>query len=372
MALIIIGVCRICEQGDIMSQVSCELSPSVPQGQGRSSLAAIFDAAHAFIYESSATSKVNGFDVRAITDGNMNLVLQLTKDKQAWIVKHARPYVEKYPSIAAPSNRTHKEAECYQVISEHLASGLVPSYWGYERERNLLCLGYIEHDQCGFLLYSDPGLQGVKESVRLKVLEFAAGLHSIQIQNDSDFDWSNRELKALNHEHIFVFPFLESSTKVLDDFCLGLSSLAKAFIADPILLQRIESLAARYLDENGSDLVLLHGDLYPGSLLFRSEQTFVIDFEFCFKGAREFDLAVFFAHHLLLGGSIEQCREGVHYYRGLCSPKTWDDSLFWGFVGCEILRRLLGAARLPLDWSLDRYEMMLKIGRDLIVKPSNL
>ena len=38
-------------------------------------------------------------------DGNMNLVLRVTTDRQSVIVKQARPWVEKYRDIPAPAER---------------------------------------------------------------------------------------------------------------------------------------------------------------------------------------------------------------------------------------------------------------------------
>ena len=54
------------------------------------------------------------------------------------------------------------------------------------------------------------------------------------------------------------------------------------------------------LDEEGPSLI--HGDLFPGSLLQTgSGELRIIDPEFCFCGDPEFDIGVFYAHLLLSG-----------------------------------------------------------------------
>ena len=56
-----------------------------------------------------------------------------------------------------------------------------------------------------------------------------------------------------------------------------------------------EALGERYLRQNGSSLI--HGDLFPGSLLQTgSGELRVIDPEFCFCGDPEFDIGVFYAN----------------------------------------------------------------------------
>ena len=47
-------------------------------------------------------------------DGNMNLVLRVVTNRRSLIVKQSRPWVEKYPQIAAPAERIAAEIRFYQ------------------------------------------------------------------------------------------------------------------------------------------------------------------------------------------------------------------------------------------------------------------
>ena len=49
--------------------------------------------------------------------GNMNLVLRVTTaQKRSFVLKQGRPWVEKYPQIAAPFERTLVEAAFYAAV----------------------------------------------------------------------------------------------------------------------------------------------------------------------------------------------------------------------------------------------------------------
>src|SRR4051812_12772528 len=51
-------------------------------------------------------------------DGNMNLALRVrTRRARSFVVKQGRPWVEKYPHIAAPFERTLIEAAFYGAVS---------------------------------------------------------------------------------------------------------------------------------------------------------------------------------------------------------------------------------------------------------------
>lgn len=57
-------------------------------------------------------------------DGNLNLVLRVSAGSRSAILKQARPWVEKYPAIAAPVARSAVEASFYRLV--HAA----PRAWG--------------------------------------------------------------------------------------------------------------------------------------------------------------------------------------------------------------------------------------------------
>ena len=86
----------------------------------------------------------------------------------------------------------------------------------------------------------------------------------------------------------------------------------------------------RYLAHEGSSLI--HGDLFPGSLLQTgSGELRVIDPEFCFCGDPEFDIGVFYAH-LLLSEHGEEALSG--WLQAALQNEKRSDSLVFQFAGC--------------------------------------
>ncbi len=51
-------------------------------------------------------------------EGNMNYVLRVVTDRQSFIVKQSRPWVEKYPQLDAPIERIIVEAQFYDALAE--------------------------------------------------------------------------------------------------------------------------------------------------------------------------------------------------------------------------------------------------------------
>jgi 5-methylthioribose kinase len=78
-----------------------------------------------------------------------------------------------------------------------------------------------------------------------------------------DDELVNTELRTLNYEHIFEYPFKEENGFNLDDIQDGLQELALPYKRCRIK-ENIERLGSLYLSKGK---YLLHGDYYPGSWL---------------------------------------------------------------------------------------------------------
>jgi 5-methylthioribose kinase len=110
---------------------------------------------------------------------------------------------------------------------------------------------------------------------------------------------------------------------------------------------------------------LLHGDYYPGSWLKTDTGIKIIDPEFCHYGSREFDLGVLMAH-LYLTRQDQYIIDAVsEIYTGFYDLNI---SILNGFVGIEIMRRLIGLAQLPLKMDLKTKSELMKFAHKLIMK----
>jgi len=272
--------------------------------------------------------------------GNMNFTARVVTNDRSFILKQSREYVEKYPTVDAPATRVLIESKFYETIKN------TPSV------RNMMPI-LIHVDPINFvIMLSDLGSsadfmfcykegESIQRGNLNEIVEFAAFLHSIET---TDVVINNDEMKQLNHEHIFVFPFQTDSKIDLDKFVPGLNEVAKTYRNDAKLKEQLQKLGERYLATGD---YLLHGDYYPGSWLRTASGIKVIDVEFCFLGDREFDVGVLIAHLLL----SQHPQELVEYSINLYNEKSkipLNNELVWKFAGVEILRRILGLAQLPL------------------------
>lgn len=296
-------------------------------------------------------------------DGNMNLVLRVVTDRRSLIVKQSRPWVEKYPEIAAPAERIAAEIrfyECVGSVPEVAAS--VPKLLGLDHATFLMVL-----EDCGDASdYSDLYSAHEHQSFPLReVTEWLAKLHAIRLPRGVQAEIGCRELLLLNHAHIFEIPLQSPAAIPLDTICVGLEPLAQSLRSDPSVVRAASRLGRYYLGSlTVPDPCLLHGDFYPGSWLRTPAGLRFIDSEFCFVGPAEFDVAVLAAHQALVGGneSPESVDQVCDLYRRT-RPVEIDVALARGFAGMEIIRRLIGVAQLPLDIGLPQRSELLQLGR---------
>ena len=276
--------------------------------------------------------------------GNMNYIVRVTSDKRTFILKQSRPWVEKYADIAAPFDRALVEAEFYKLVSGTSAAEFMPKLHWVDQESRILCL-----EDLGALgdFTNVYGGFSVQAGEREQLSRFLSILHSQRRA------LPNREMRALNHYHIFVFPFQSENNLDLDRFTLGLQQVGDRVSSDRALRTRVAELGQVYLSE-GSFLV--HGDYFPGSWLRGASGVKVIDPEFGFSGVREFDLGVMLAHLLICGYANAHASLGASYAQW----KDLDQRLVRGFAGVEVLRRLLGVAQLPIDFSLRRKQLLIE------------
>ena len=194
-----------------------------------------------------------------------------------------------------------------------------------------------------------------------QMVEYISHLHHSFRADSPVPEFANRGMKALNHEHIFLYPFMEENGFDLDIIQPSLQSVAMVYKKDEELKTIVKNLGDRYLADGP---YLLHGDYYPGSFLKTDSGVKIIDPEFCFYGLAEFDLGVFIAH-LKMSEQSKDIMDGVwlNYKKGV----DFDENLLNQFVGVEVLRRIIGLAQLPLSLSLETKKVLLKEAKGLIM-----
>ncbi len=290
-------------------------------------------------------------------EGNMNYVLRITTTKQSFIIKQARPYVEKYPQVAAPVERALVEAAFYKTIQDDgLLSNYMPKLIGVDALSSIIILEDLGQSNDYSYLYKTQEKLQLNETEQL--VAFLNQLH--QQPTNSNPLLQNNAMRQLNHQHIFLLPFIEANGFDLDTVQLGLQALSMPYKTDIALKDIIKNIGKKYLD-NGT--TLLHGDYYPGSWLNTNNGIKIIDPEFCFYGAAEFDVAVMIAHCIMTFQSDDILKIiNIAYQKS----NSFNNGLLNQFTGIEIMRRVIGLAQLPLQLSLQQKEDLLQKAYNLI------
>ena len=318
--------------------------------------------------------------VEVLAGGNMNCVQRVTfaapgrqpsvaVRRGSAIVKQARPWVERYPAIAAPVARARAEAKYFQLV------GLVPelaqrspTLYHHDGGNHVLVLEDLGRGADLSSLYAGGDIRerlADGRTVLQTLVTYLVKLHAHFRENPPARPLANKAMRQLNHEHVFALPFRESNGLELDAFHPGLAALARG-VTDDVLRKRTRELGERYLDLRAGG-TLLHGDFHFGSALIDragagGAALYVIDPEFAFTGPPEWDFGVLAAHLYLSGAEEAIVAEARGLYDG-----PLDEALWRGFAGTEILRRLLGVAQLPLGQTADR-ATLLRTGRALVVE----
>ncbi len=294
-------------------------------------------------------------------EGNMNFTLRLVTNQRSFIVKQSRAYVEKYPQVSAPRERALREAEFYGLIAgkTQLAQKM-PELLAVDKVHCVLLLEDLGEGADFTNLYKSG--QQIEKAHLVDLMEFAAALHNAFSVDEVAKPITNREMRALNHEHMYVYPYLEENGLDLDDVLPGLQEVASAYKQDEPLKAKARTLGERYLADGEK---LLHGDYFPGSWLQTSQGLKVIDPEFCFFGPAEFEVGVCLAHLKM----ADQPAELIDLARATYRAKApLNEALCQAFMSGEIIRRILGLAQLPLEIGLEKRIQLLSEARQILIR----
>jgi 5-methylthioribose kinase len=286
-------------------------------------------------------------------EGNMNVVLRIKTDSRSVILKQSRPYVQKYQEIEAPLERIALEYEFYQSVRSNALKMHLPEVLGFDGAENILLLEDLGDCEDMTSIYRNRSIP----TKQVEKLVFILGLiHRKKVSDDFP---QNLKMRRLNHQHIFVLPFLEENGFSLDTVQPGLQKLSWPYKQDEALKSIVHRVGEKYLSKGDT---LLHGDYYPGSWMTEVNNLYVIDPEFGFVGFAEFDLGVMAAHLILATGKIDLMNQLQSLYDG-----PINDILLRQVAGIEIMRRLIGLAQLPLERTIEEKQYLLRTAHELIL-----
>ncbi len=276
-------------------------------------------------------------------EGNMNLTLRVRTSERSLILKQARPWVEKYDHIAAPWDRSLVEQRFYQrIASIHAVAIRMPKILAADPESRVILM----EDLGTARDFTDVYRGGeITEGQARELARYLRALHEVTEEDEPDPVLANRDMRALNHAHIFEIPLRADNGVALDNYELWLDREAETLRKDREFCRKMATLGKRYLADGHS---LLQGDFFPGSWLRVGDDIKVIDPEFCFYGDAEYDLAIAVAHFRMARKSQDLVHEFLKAFSGRDLAVRYDAPLLAQYAAAEVTRRLLGVAQLPI------------------------
>lgn len=265
---------------------------------------------------------------------------------RSFIVKQARPALERFPQYRVSTERLVFEARWLELARRWDVSDVCPTVHGFDEANRVLVLedlGDVERLDAALARGAD-----VREPTR-RIASFLGRMHrGTQQMPGLAARFRNDAMRKLHGEHIFVLPFQPN------DFPLPprTRARAEALWTDAELIGLARACHARYMEPRGA---LVHGDVQAANVLLPARGPKLLDAEIAHVGDPAFDLGTFLAHLLLAGLARGRPREGLpavaevwrayakaHGDGGL--PRFADAARY---AGLELLRRTLGAARVP-------------------------
>jgi 5-methylthioribose kinase len=279
---------------------------------------------------------------RRAGEGNMNLTLRIETDRRSFVLKQSRPWVEKYDTIPAPWDRSLFECRFYELTRGLPGvSDRMPELLHADAEARALLLEDLAGARDLTSLYRDDALTGTEIDA---LGDYLRRLHRGTAGSAELSQLANREMRSLNHEHIFLVPLADDNGLDLETFEPGLADAARKLRRDDRYRKLVAETATRYLCDGA---YLVHGDYFPGSWLRTRGGLRVIDPEFAFPGDPEVDVGCALAHLALSDQPIDARRRLQDRYESSVDPKL-DPVWLARYAAAEVMRRLIGVAQLPL------------------------
>jgi 5-methylthioribose kinase len=305
--------------------------------------------------------------VEAAGQGNINFVRRVRLERQrSVIVKHARPTLERFPQYRATTERLAFEHRYARSVEQMLSDREpVPArIFHFDPVQHVLVLEDLgDAPQLGSALDAHrPPLAALRQ-----LGNFLARVHTRSAARAAELspEFENREMQELHGEHIFALPFEP------DAFPLPAKTRATAdrLLSDAQLRDRIAALREIYYETREA---LVHADVQSSNVLLQGERPRLLDHELAHFGDPAFDVGTVLAHvnfHIAVEPDYAPFRAAADallegYAEGGGSEAVLARAP--GHAGVEMLRRTIGAARLPLAEAPSRAQRVLERGAQLI------
>ncbi|NHB75152.1 S-methyl-5-thioribose kinase [Rhodobacter calidifons] len=240
-----------------------------------------------------------GWQVREVGDGNLNLVFIVTGAAGQAVVKQALPYVrlvgESWP---LPLKRSFFE---YNALIRQAARdpGSVPAVWHFDEAQAIVVMEYLTpHVILRHALIEGRRVAGLGE----RLGEFCArtlfrgsdlSMPAAAKKADLALFAGNVELCDITENLVFSDPYFAAP---MNRHTPGLDGIVARLRGDLSLKVAAQHLKMAFTSRGET---LLHGDLHTGSIMVTDTETRVIDPEFATYGPMGFDVGMLIANFLM-------------------------------------------------------------------------
>ena len=290
-------------------------------------------------------------------EGNINWVRRVRSTARPFsvVVKQARPALERFPEYRVSTRRIEFEARWYETVARFDREGICPRVHYFDAQRKALVL----EDLAGAEPLSDLLARGGDAAgVAAALGRFLGAVHAGTRDPALAARFENSEMRQLHGEHIFGLPFRAN------DFPLSpaVRRRAERVASDVDLLRRIDAAYRRYRE---LALALIHADVQPTNVLVKAGAPKLLDAEIAHQGDPAFEIGQLAGHLWMRALARGDARAAAPAVSALWSSYSaavggalqfaFGDALV--HAGIEMLRRTLGAARIP---ELGRDELALR------------
>lgn len=309
----------------------------------------------------------DGIDVEPAGDGNINWVRRVRAGGRSWIVKQARPSLERFPQYRASTERIVFEARYFESARPFDRERICPHVLHFDEPARVLVL-----EDLGGAQRLDRALAagGEEDDAIARVAAFLGAVHAATRTMDLADRFANHDMRRLHGDHVFQLPFQAN------DFPLAESVRRRAEqIQREGCLARIA--AAAYERYRTAKTALVHADAQAGNVLLTASGPKLLDAEIAHVGDPAFDVGTLIAHVLLpavaaarvnrVEGTVDNLWSAyakAHGPQGL--PPFAEAALY---AGIEMMRRSIGAARVAVVESPDAALAVTEVASRLMTDP---
>ena len=276
--------------------------------------------------------------------GNINYVRRVRAGGRSFVVKHARPRLERFPEYEAPVDRIVFEHRYGEVVRERAPSvaSVLPAPLHFDAEQSVLVM-----EDLGDAPLLEQLLESGREPLEplRRLGRFLGTVHRV-MRADADalaLRFQNASMQRLHGEHIFTLPYGPNDFPIAPP----VRERAERELARPGVRERIEKLREHYY---GDRTALVHADVQATNVLVQGDQPRLLDAEIAHVGDPGFDLGTALAHlefHACRPGAsigVERAEAALleGYREGSAAAEP---ARARPYAGVEMLRRTIGAAR---------------------------